>query len=219
MPHATRRRADLTRIPIAVEARAKELRAPFQSHAFPAPRAARNGAPGRAVVPMRAARILLAAYGMTSARSARGRDFDHLVRMAALFVAAAGFFAAARAALIPDGFGDLGHYRASAVEDNRKDPLVHAGREACRVCHAKPAHTLAGGAHARVGCEACHGPLARHAEAPAAHAAVRPDGRSRCVRCHERNETRPAAFPQVDPAEHAPEGACIDCHAAHAPKL
>lgn len=167
-----------------------------------------------------AARFLLATHGMTSAPAARSRDFDHLIRMAALFVVAAGLFAAARAALIPRGFGELGHYRPSAIEDNRKGPLVHAGRDACRACHAEPAQTLAGGAHARVGCEACHGALGKHAEAPAAHAAVRPDGRTRCLRCHERSETRPASFPQVDPAEHAPDGAsCIDCHTAHAPKL
>jgi hypothetical protein len=151
--------------------------------------------------------------------SARLADYDHLLRMAGLFAAGVLVFLGARSALTPDDFGALGHYRASAVGDNRADPLVHAGRAACAACHAEPAKALAEGAHARVGCEACHGPLARHAEAPEGQKAERPDGRQTCVRCHGRTAGRPAAFPQVDPAEHAPEGACVDCHAAHSPKL
>jgi hypothetical protein len=152
-------------------------------------------------------------------RAAGTADFEHLLRMAALFAAGVLVFLAARAALTPDDFGVHGHYRASAIEENRMDPLVHAGRGACAACHAEPAEAHAGGAHAKVGCEACHGPLARHAASPDTQAAAKPEGRSTCVRCHARLAGRPAAFPQVDPAEHAPEGACVDCHAAHSPKL
>ena len=151
--------------------------------------------------------------------AARVADYDHLLRMAGLFAAGVIVFAGARAALTPDDFGALGHYRASAIDDNRADPPVHAGRAACAACHAEPAKALGEGSHARVGCEACHGPLAGHAAAPKERRAAKPDGRSTCVRCHARLAGRPPAFPQVDPAEHAPEGACVDCHAAHAPKL
>jgi hypothetical protein len=151
--------------------------------------------------------------------TSRRADFDHLVRMAALFAAGVTLFVAARAVLIPHDFGVYGHYRASALADNRADPLVHAGRGACLACHAEPAQALGAGVHHAIGCEACHGPLARHAAAPKESRAGKPDGRTLCLRCHARNETRPATFPQVDAAEHAPEGTCVDCHAAHSPKL
>ena len=139
--------------------------------------------------------------------------------MALLFAAGVAAFAIVRAALIPEGFGVYGHYRAGAIDDNRAQPLVHAGRDACTTCHAERAEELAGGTHKDVGCESCHGPTGAHALRPAEAKAERPDGRALCQRCHAKNITRPAAFPQVDPAEHAPEGSCTDCHAAHSPKL
>ena len=156
---------------------------------------------------------------MASTSTIRREDFDHLLRKAALYEAGVGVFVAVRAALVPDDFGVLGHYRAAAIAENREGALVHAGRDACRGCHVEPARVLAGGAHQAVGCEACHGPLGGHAAAPAAHGAQRPDGRTTCLRCHARGDARPVAFPQVDAAEHAPEGACVDCHTAHSPEL
>lgn len=147
------------------------------------------------------------------------RDYEHLLGIAGLFAAAVAVFVLLRAVLIPEGFGVYGHYRAGAIDDNRGDTLVHAGRAACVACHAERAQELGGGTHKDVGCESCHGALGAHALQPAQAKATRPDGRALCQRCHAKNVTRPAAFPQVDPAEHAPEGSCTDCHAAHSPKL
>jgi predicted CXXCH cytochrome family protein len=144
---------------------------------------------------------------------------EHLLRIAGLFLAGAAGFVVLRAALIPDGFGLYGHYRAGAIEDNRRDPLVHAGRAVCASCHAPQATLLGGGKHAAVGCEACHGALGAHAREPVKAAAVKPDGRALCLRCHQKLTSRPAPFPQVEPAEHAPDGACLDCHVAHDPHL
>jgi predicted CXXCH cytochrome family protein len=149
---------------------------------------------------------------------ARVGDAGHLLRMAALFGVGIMVFLLLRTALTPADFGRDGHYRASAVDDNRRDPVVHAGRAACAACHDAPAAALAAGGHRGVGCESCHGPLAAHAEAPEAREARRPDGRALCLSCHARLVGRPAAFPQVD-ADHAPEGACTECHGAHAPGL
>ena len=146
-------------------------------------------------------------------------DAAHLLRIAGLFLSGLVVFAVLRAALIPEGFGVYGHYRAGAIDDNRQDELVHGGRAACTACHAAQATQLAGGRHTGVGCEACHGASGRHARDPQKTAATRPDGRARCLRCHEHLVSRPASFPQVAPAEHAPDGACIDCHTAHDPGL
>ncbi|HET7746079.1 MAG TPA: multiheme c-type cytochrome [Vicinamibacteria bacterium] len=142
---------------------------------------------------------------------------DHLVRVGGLAAAAVVAFLLLRAALIPEDFGRLGHYRAGALDDARNRPLVHAGRAACTPCHAAPAQQVAGGAHQTIGCESCHGPLARHAEKPKEQKAARPEARPLCVNCHARNVARPAAFPQVDVTDHAGDATCTDCHAAHAP--
>lgn len=144
-------------------------------------------------------------------------DAEHLVRVAALFGAGLIAFLVLRALLVPEGFGLYGHYRAGAIADNRADELVHAGRAACAACHDDAEATLTGGVHKGLSCEGCHGPLARHAADPSSQAAIRPDGRELCLRCHAANVARPVAFPQVDIGEHAPEGSCIDCHTAHTP--
>ncbi len=147
------------------------------------------------------------------------RNSGHLVRVAGLFVAGIAVFLALRGLLLPEGFGVYGHFRAGALDDNRTRPLVYAGRAACLECHTDAGDTLAGGTHSRVGCEGCHGPLARHAEDPSALEAVRPDSRALCRRCHQTNLAKPAGFPQVALQDHAPDGACSECHVPHAPGL
>jgi hypothetical protein len=141
----------------------------------------------------------------------------HLARVAALFLAGIAAFLVLQALLVPKGFGVYGHYRAGALEDNRARALSYAGRAACVECHADAADAAKGGRHEGVRCEACHGPLARHAEDPAAQKAVKPDPRVLCVRCHQANVARPARFAQIDAAEHAGQESCTTCHVAHNP--
>ena len=146
------------------------------------------------------------------------RDAEHLGRVAALFLlGVVGFFLAQRL-LVPEGFGKHGHYRAGATEERRQLPSVFAGRAACEECHTDVAETNAKGKHARPACEACHGALAVHAADPSVKP-TRPDGRALCLRCHTELVGRPSSFPQIDVAEHAPKGACTECHAAHDPGL
>jgi hypothetical protein len=141
----------------------------------------------------------------------------HLVRVAALFAVGVVVFVALQALLVPKGFGVYGHYRAGALDDNRARPPAHAGRAACVECHSDVWEPLQKGKHAGVHCEACHGPLARHAEDPSAGQAVKPDPKVLCARCHEPRVARPATFPQVDPAEHSGGESCTSCHKAHDP--
>lgn len=146
-------------------------------------------------------------------------DREHLVRVALLFGGGFAAFLILRALLVPAGFGVYGHFRASALDANRQRPLVYAGRGACAECHSDAADLLRSGKHALVACEACHGALARHAEDASAQKAVRPDPRGVCLVCHEPSRAKPAGFPQIVPAEHAPQGSCADCHRPHAPTL
>jgi hypothetical protein len=142
----------------------------------------------------------------------------HLFRVAGLFVAGLGVFLGLRAWLVPKDFGLYGHYRAGALDDNRAREVAFAGRETCEACHSDVAEARAGGKHARIGCESCHGAQARHAEAedPAAARPQRPDARL-CQTCHAQNVAKPRGFPQID-GRHAEAGTCLTCHKAHRPE-
>ncbi len=146
------------------------------------------------------------------------KDGEHLVRMAGLFASGVVAFFAIQYLLVPKGFGVYGHYRAGALDDNRARPASFAGRQTCEACHTDVADARRGGKHERIGCEACHGALARHAEAedPSAAKPERPDARL-CLVCHLANVARPRGFPQIDPKEHAEAGACFGCHKPHNP--
>jgi hypothetical protein len=146
------------------------------------------------------------------------RDYEHLLRLAALFAAGAALFVGLRWLLVPADYGELGAYRAGAIAQIRATPIAFAGQLACVDCHSDVADTRKANAHERISCETCHGPLAAHAADPAA-AAGRPDARAACAVCHVPNAAKPPGFKTVSFTEHADEGACTACHPAHAPRF
>jgi hypothetical protein len=148
----------------------------------------------------------------------RFQDQEHLYRVAVLFVAGLLVFMLLKTLLVPRGFGVYGHYRAGALADNRARPIAFAGRATCEACHTDAVQAATGGKHAGIGCEACHGALARHAQAddPAAAKPARPTAEL-CPACHTANVGKPAGFPQVQIKEHAAPGTCLECHRAHQP--
>lgn len=145
------------------------------------------------------------------------KDRAHLLRVAAVFAAGLVVFFIARGILVPEGFGELGHYRAPALKDVRATTPSFAGRQACADCHTDVPELLKKGKHAGLGCEACHGALARHADDPEKQKPVKLDPRKLCLTCHTSNLAKPKKFPQVDPAEHGEGAACTSCHTAHDP--
>jgi hypothetical protein len=70
-----------------------------------------------------------------------------------------------------------------------------------------------------VACEACHGPLARHAADPLSLKPARPDPIALCGRCHEADPAKPKNFPQVATKDHSGGEACGSCHQPHRPKV
>lgn len=146
------------------------------------------------------------------------RDAEHLIRLALLFLAFALLFLLVRAALIPPGFGELGHFRPGALLDSRSRAPVYAGREACADCHDDVRTALAAGAHAHLACESCHGALRGHVDDPATAKAPAIAIVELCSLCHAANPARPK-HPQVDIEPHREGAACNDCHEAHAPAL
>jgi hypothetical protein len=147
------------------------------------------------------------------------KDKEHLVRMAGLFIVGLLVFVVLRGVLIPADFGELGHYRASALEDNRSVELKFAGRALCEECHDDVAEERADGAHDGVNCEACHGALALHALDPGAVVPELPEAAALCVTCHQTSVAKPAWFPQVEPVDHADGETCDECHMPHNPGI
>jgi DnaJ-class molecular chaperone len=143
---------------------------------------------------------------------------QQVVRLAIVFLALAAALVVARTYLIPETFGQLGHYRAAAVEANASKPLVYAGREDCAVCHTERAEEFAKGRHQNLSCEVCHGAAAGHIESPSEHKPPAPRDRGYCPLCHGYNPSRPTGFPQIDPVSHNPGAPCIKCHNPHAPE-
>jgi hypothetical protein len=145
------------------------------------------------------------------------RHSKHLIMLAAVVVGAIAGFLLLRAAVVPEGFGKYGHYRAGSLEDNRRKPVSFAGQVACAPCHEDVVAARGKGKHQIVSCEACHGALAFHAEDPA-QKPKRPDSATLCRQCHEADTAKPRGFPQVVIKDHYGE-ACGSCHQPHAPKL
>jgi hypothetical protein len=145
-------------------------------------------------------------------------SYEHLLRLAAVFLVGALLFLGLRSMLVPSDYGQLGPYRARALTENQARPVVYAGQVACLDCHTDVAEIRTTNAHARIGCESCHGPLAAHAADPSV-VAVRPDPRITCAICHVPNVAKPPGFNTVNFTEHADPGPCTACHLAHAPKL
>jgi predicted CXXCH cytochrome family protein len=147
----------------------------------------------------------------------RFRDFEHLIRLVLLFGAGTLLFLGVRAVMVPPGFGEYGHFRPGALDDNAAREPLYAGRERCVECHDEVVKKKAADKHAGVGCESCHGPLAAHANDPDAVKPELPKVATLCVRCHSAVQSRPATFPQVEPKSHSEGSPCNDCHDPHAP--
>ena len=143
--------------------------------------------------------------------------YGHVVRVAGLFALGFTAFLVVRAALIPPDFGLYGFYRAGALDDNRAQPVQYVGQETCVVCHADVDELRQQARHAKVACEACHGPAASHVEDFTVTPVVA-ESRPLCLRCHEAGLGKPAFLPTVVPADHF-DGECTMCHNPHKPNF
>jgi hypothetical protein len=143
---------------------------------------------------------------------------QQVTRLGIAFAVLAVVFVAARQGLVPETFGDLGHYRAAAVDSIAANPLKYAGHEECSLCHRPIAEKRRASNHSGVSCEVCHGPAADHVAAPGNVRPPAPRERGFCPLCHGYNASRPSGFPQIDPVAHNPTVPCMTCHDPHAPE-
>lgn len=123
-----------------------------------------------------------------------------------------------RRVLMPKTFGQLGHYRAQAIDEIVARPIKYAGREACSECHDDIATVRRAGRHQTLACETCHGPAQAHVSSGGEVKPIVPRERAFCPQCHGFDPARPTGFPQIDPATHNPVKRCVGCHNPHEPK-
>ena len=149
----------------------------------------------------------------------RRRPYQHVLRAAGLFAFGFAVFVVVRWALVPPDFGRYGFYRGGALDTARALPVRYAGEATCVDCHEEPGQLRKGQGHEFVRCEACHGPLARHADGDFDNDkphALNP--KLFCWPCHAELQGRPSKIPQMDPKDHAVGEVCIECHKPHRPK-
>ncbi|MFH0864921.1 MAG: hypothetical protein V1904_01910 [Bacteroidota bacterium] len=140
-----------------------------------------------------------------------------IIRLLIAFVIFVGLFMLARHFLVPDSFGDLGHYRSDAVDDIKQQEPKYVNSLSCIYCHKDLDSVNSAGDHAGINCQTCHGPGNKHAEDPSANILPKPSGREFCGNCHDINAARPAFIKQVDISKHNTGSKCITCHNPHSP--
>lgn len=143
---------------------------------------------------------------------------DQVIRLGILFALAVVATVLMRQRFVPESFGEIGHYRAAAVEANAARQLAYAGSRVCADCHDDKAAVAARSYHRTLACEVCHGPANDHANEPDVFQPVIPRERgAACLYCHDYLPSRPTGFPQIIERLHNPLQPCIGCHDPHDP--
>ena len=140
-----------------------------------------------------------------------------LKRLIPMFIIFIGLFLIIRYFLIPDSFGQYGHYRGDALTDVASIELVHASKEDCYDCHDDIQMKIENDFHAELSCLICHGPGLEHVDNPEAANIQKNSGREFCGRCHHFNAARSTnVITQIDITTHNTEiENCIECHNPH----
>lgn len=138
----------------------------------------------------------------------------HLIVLA-VFVA---LFMLLRHLLLPESFGEIGHYRAKSLMDNEMKEMHYAGEATCTECHEETSDLKGTDLHAELSCETCHGPGLTHVDSQDAADIQKPQSREFCGKCHALHYARNRkVVSQVELTEHNTEHECIYCHNPHAP--
>jgi hypothetical protein len=140
-----------------------------------------------------------------------------LIRLAIVAVALLAGLAVARIVLVPETFGDLGPYRAAAIDEIAAQRIRFAGHLVCADCHADMVALLQPARHGTVACEVCHGPAEAHTRDFVNNVPSEPRDRGHCPVCHGYNPSRPTGFAQIDEETHNVGFNCINCHDPHQP--
>jgi hypothetical protein len=140
-------------------------------------------------------------------------------RLALAFAIFISLFLLARHFLVPDTFGEYGHYRGASLIENAQPEIHYSGQKACFECHQDVEDLKSQDVHSDINCEICHGPGQKHVVSAEVADILKPDGsREFCGSCHALNAAKPkTTIFQVDLKEHNKGKKCIECHNAHQP--
>ncbi len=167
---------------------------------------------------------------------------QHIKRLIIAFAIILVLFLVLRQVLKPDSFGEMGHYRSKAIQENVMKPRHYTVTDSCTRCHGNIRADKDKGFHSKLKCEVCHGPGLKHAtfagsykkgELPDSLKLYKPVERKDCAICHRLNAARikfqsdtinTTMVHQIDPLKHNPgdpdtkeEFRCIECHNPHQP--
>jgi ribosomal protein S27AE len=142
---------------------------------------------------------------------------DQVVRLSIILLLVVGALIFARLTFVPKSFGIDGHYRSDALVTIINQPVKYAGSRACGDCHSDMVDLKSSSFHRNLACEVCHGPGAKHADAPDKFLPIIPRKRDNCTHCHDYLISRPTGFPQINEPYHNPGKPCITCHNPHDP--
>lgn len=141
-----------------------------------------------------------------------------LTRLAIAFAIFISLFMVLRHYLIPDTFGEYGHYRGASLIDNALPEIHYAGQQACFECHQDIEDLKKQDVHEEIHCETCHGPGQKHVLSGESADILKPTGREFCGLCHAMNAAKQkSAIFQVDLTKHNVGKNCLECHNPHQP--
>jgi len=138
-----------------------------------------------------------------------------IIRLVLLTITIVVSYCVARYVLTPQSFGQYGWYRGNALGEIAAHEPLFAGKKACDECHSDHINKLNKGEHKTLSCETCHGPAKAHTENP--DVAVPKLTFAHCVRCHEKDPSRPEWLKQVTISKHYAGQRCTECHVPHQP--
>ena len=159
----------------------------------------------------------------------KSKYYSHLIRIVATVILLVVCAVGVRVWFAPDNFGELGHYRTGAIEDEMNLPIRNQTNDSCLQCHPYIKKIHLTGVHKTVSCEFCHGPNADHEQDGKKIAAmpVKRDAEinNLCLRCHNKIiRARPEeaikmiAMPQhLEEKKVRIENGCNQCHHVHDP--
>lgn len=141
-----------------------------------------------------------------------------ITRLALAFAIFISIFLVVRHFLVPDTFGQYGHYRGASLIDNALPEIHYSGQQSCFECHQDIEDHKAQDVHSDIHCETCHGPGQKHVVSSKPEDILKPYSREFCGVCHSKNAAKQKnAIFQVDLKEHNVDKKCIDCHNPHQP--
>lgn len=156
---------------------------------------------------------------------------SHVIKIILVLIVVGIVGVAVRAMVLPKSFGEFGHYRGDAIQDEINRPIRNGTNASCLACHPYIRQMHLAGVHHTVSCEFCHGPVADHVkDGKVTKKLPKKQGKEikrLCLRCHNQIiRARPKeSIKMISMPRHLEEKHvridhnCNQCHNVHAPLM